>query len=137
MRDPSLSTPVDNTKDEEDEDDAEWEDHDKLEQGNATHRTIASRAPSMFSLQKGEKFLFSAIEVLWVTPLTITHGRLDISNFNMFFYPSSSDLGKSSIANLASVGNGKSFENMRWSLTDVRHVFNRRYLLRSNAMECF
>ena len=140
VRDPSMSTPVDNTNDEDDEDDeddAEWEDCDKIEQGNVATGAITNRTQSMFSLQSGEKFLFCATEVLWVTPLTVAHGRLDISNLNMFFYPSHSDLGKSSLANLASVADGKTMENMRWSLTDVRHVFNRRYLLRSNAMECF
>ena len=106
---------------------------------------LESHHQTMFSLQNGEEIVFAATGVVWVTPLTVTRGRLDISNLHMFFYPAPHEAGSSSSLLSPSGMDGTSHvgiepgkkENMRWSLRDLRHLFSRRYLLRSNAMEFF
>ena len=95
----------------------------------------------MFSLQSGEEIVFSAIGVVWVTPLSVVRGRLDISNLHLFFYPSPVEYSptfdsKEGSTSHISINTGER-KSMRWTLRDLRHVFSRRYLLRSNAMEFF
>ena len=51
-------------------------------------QNVTQNQQNMFLLQSGEDIVFSAIGVVWVTPLSVVRGRLDISNLHLFFYPS-------------------------------------------------
>jgi WD40 repeat protein len=117
------------------------EDEENYEMEN----NIPTFQQNMFSLHSGEEIVFSAIGVVWVTPLSVVRGRLDISNLHLFFYPSPADVQTSSNSVLDKSSESTRHisiysaerKTMRWMLRDLRHVFSRRYLLRSNAMEFF
>ena len=70
------------------------EDEENYEMEN----NIPTFQQNMFSLHSGEEIVFSAIGVVWVTPLSVIRGRLDISNLHLFFYPSPADVQTSAIA---------------------------------------
>ena len=57
------------------------EDEENYEMEN----NIPTFQQNMFSLHSGEEIVFSAIGVVWVTPLSVIRGRLDISNLHLFF----------------------------------------------------
>ena len=94
----------------------------------------------MFSLQSGEEIVFSAIGVVWVTPLSVARGRL-IYLICIYFLSIACRVSptfdsKEDSTSHISINTGER-KSMRWTLRDLRHVFSRRYLLRSNAMNFF
>jgi hypothetical protein len=103
-----------------------------------------------FSLQRGERLLFSSVMCKHVDASEVIAGRLDISNCHLFFYPSREKFkhgGASAFSQVDSVSAdgqaGRSpmedavYRNCRWRIDDIVGLYTRRYLLCNNAVEIF
>ena len=83
-----------------------------------------------FSLQRGERLLFSSVSCRLISPLSATTGRLDVSTLHLFFYPSEIEDDENKERDLK-------MENQRWPLSNVSSLHRRRHLLCNNALEFF
>jgi len=111
-----------------------------------------SSSERSFSLQRGERILFSTVSCRLVQPLQTTTGRMDISNVHLFFYPSSGEdeshdftssnrsrnnSEDSTWGSVATTQPTQPMSNKRWSLSNISSFHLRRHLLCNNALEFF
>ena len=129
---------------------------------SSSSSSSSSSSLHSFSLQKGERVLFSSLSCRLIEPLRVTCGRLDLSNLHVFFYPlkedddeiplrsdgaptssggsmkaTTTDQSKSPSKKAAESAKRKRMGNRRWPLMNVSSFHRRRHLLCNNALEFF